>query len=239
MDLSADATDLVTNVVAIQMAAPTLCFVFVFKLLPGFTVEFVNGGVDRCRRLGDRIVKEEVDHASELELRREGCWLPVVCGAFALVLIQLGHHTAACGEVVVLHSLVNHLIALVNVGVQVLAGKGAVADIFLEFADVCARVVGWYPFGSPSGFVGSEVGEGGSGNGVECFIALHFKLIRGKETTEACVCGWDHLLESLEDERTNFSNVLWRFEVIKWKARLGRMELCQGNNRQALKVHCV
>ena len=224
VDLSADATDLVTDVMAIQMAAPTLGFVFVFKLLPGFTVEFVNGGVDRCRRLGDRIVKEEVDHASELELRREGCWLPVVCGAFALVLIQLGHHTAACGEVVVLHSLVNHLIALVNVGVQVLAGKGAVADIFLEFADVCARVVGWYPFGSPSGFVGSEVGEGGSGNGIECFIPFHFQLIRGEEAPEACV-GWrNHLLEAFEDEGSNFSYVLCCLEVLQWKAGLSRME---------------
>ena len=163
----------------------------------------------------------------------------MVRGAVPLMLIKLGHHTATRREIVVLHGLVYHLIALVDVRVQVLAGECAVANIFLEFSYVCARVIGRYPFGSPSSLVGSEVGEGGSGNGVECFIALHFKLIRGKETTEACVCGWDHLLESLEDERTNFSNVLWRFEVIKWKARLSRVELCQGNNWQTLKVHCM
>ena len=44
VDLGAYTADLVTDVVAIQVAAPTLGFVLIFKLFPGFTVEFVNEG---------------------------------------------------------------------------------------------------------------------------------------------------------------------------------------------------
>ena len=148
----------------------------------------------------------------------------MVRGAVPLMLIKLGHHTATRREIVVLHGLVYHLIALVDVRVQVLAGECAVANIFLEFSYVCARVIGRYPFGSPSSLVGSEVGEGGSGNGIECFIPFHFQLIRGEEAPEACV-GWrNHLLEAFEDEGSNFSYVLWCLEVLQWKAGLSRME---------------
>ena len=48
MDLSAYPTNLVSNVVAVEVAASTLDFVFIFELFPGFIVKFVNGGVDWC-----------------------------------------------------------------------------------------------------------------------------------------------------------------------------------------------
>ena len=48
VDLSAYPTNLVSNVVAVEVAASTLDFVLIFELFPGFIVKFVNGGVDWC-----------------------------------------------------------------------------------------------------------------------------------------------------------------------------------------------
>ena len=150
----------------------------------------------------------------------ELCWERVdtalVGGTIALVVVKLGHHAATGREVVILHGLMNHLIALVNVGVHMLSGELAVADEFLEFADVCAGVVCWNPFWSPSGLVGAEIWEGGSGHGIECLVSLHLQLVGGKEASKACMGLGYHLLESLEDKRAYFSNILRCLHVVKW-----------------------